>query len=321
MVTMCRNARRGGVGLTVVALVAAAVPASGAAEEVGRLGTNEIVFSSFRFDTALGEANDDIYVTDVDGSNERRLTTAAGQDGSAMVSPDRRTIVFASERTGQMQLWAMDVDGSDQRRLLASSSFDFHPAWSHDGSRILFQRLSPTTGFDLWILDLATGVQSRLTSLPRNEVGAFFSPDDSTVVFGGNNGGQDVWVVPAAGGVPVALTSGACITGTDPCVPAFDGQPSWTPDGRILFMSDRTGGIGIWTMAADGTDPRLVIDLGDASAGMPYMSANGQRIAFTSNVHDLEGDRNVHTVRSDGRQLRRLASAGDDLAPTFASGA
>jgi TolB protein len=239
-----------------------------------------------------------------------------------MVSPDRRTIAFSSERTGEMQLWAMDVDGSRQRQLLASSTFDFHPAWSHDGRRILFQRRSATSGFDLWVLDLATDVQSRLTTLPRNEVGGFFSPDDRWVVFGGNNGtSNDVWVVPAAGGTPVALTAGACIENSSPCVLALDAQPSWTPDGRILFLSDRTGGIGIWTMAADGTDARLVIDLGDASAGMPYMSASGQRIVFVTNVHDVEGDRNVYTVRSDGRQLRRLTSAGDDLGPTFASGA
>lgn len=321
MGTIITNAGRWSAGLAVTALACAGTPpTSGAVDDTaGRLGTNAVVFASLRADGS--GASDDIYVTDVDGAGERRLTTAPGQDGSAMVSPDRRTIAFASERTGRMQLWTMGVDGSDQRQLLTSGSFDFHPAWSHDGGTILFQRRSATTGFDLWVLDLATGVERQLTSLPRNEVGGFFSPDDRWVVFGGNNGtGQDVWLVPATGGAPVVLTAGGCIAGTDPCVLAFDGHPSWTPDGRILFLSDRTGGIGIWTMATDGTDAREVIDLGDASAAMPSMSANGERIVFVTDLHDLGGDRNVHTVRSDGRQLRRLTSAGDDLGPTFAAG-
>lgn len=311
-----RRAGRCTAGLAAVTLACTVASPSGAVdEETGRLGANTIVFSSLR------AGNDDIYVEDVDGGNQRRLTTAEGQDGAPAVSPDRRSIAFASERTGQMQLWLMDADGTHQRQLLASSSFDFHPVWSHDGAHILFQRQSATTGFDLWVLDLATGDQRQLTTLPRNEVGAYFSPDDQWVVFGGNNGtGPDVWLVPAVGGVPVVLTSGVCIAGTDPCEPAFDGHPSWTPDGRILFLSDRSGGIGVWTMAADGTDAQEVVDLGDARAGMPAMSANGQRIAFVTDVHDIGGDRNVYTVQSDGRQLRRLASSGDDLAPTFASG-
>src|SRR6478735_205950 len=314
---MLWNKGRWSAGLAVMALWCAAWPPTYGAVDDGdpQLGANAIVFSSLR------SGNDDIYVTSVGGGGERRLTTADGQDGAPAVSPDRRTVAFASVRTGEMQLWAMDADGEDQRQLLASTSFDFHPAWPHDVGRILFQRRSATTGFDLWVLDLASGAQHQLTSLPRNEVGAFFSPDDQWVVFGGNNGtGQDVWVVPASGGGPVVLTAGVCIAGTDPCVPAFDGQPSWTPDGRILFLSDRAGGIGIWTMAPDGSGAQEVVDLGGASAAMPSMSANGQRIVFTTDVEDLGGQRNVHTVRSDGSQLRRLTYAGDDLAPGFASG-
>jgi len=316
-----RNAGRWSAGLAMTALACVGTPpTSGTVDDTaGRLGTNVIVFSSLRAEDA--GTSDDIYIKDVDGAGERRLTTAPGQDGAAMVSPDRRTIAFASERTGLMQLWAMDVDGSDQRQLLDSGSFDFHPAWSHDGASILFQRRSPTTGLDLWVLDADTGGQRQLTGLPRNEIGAFFSPDDSLVAFGGNNGtSQDVWVVPASGGTPIALTSDVCIAGTDPCVRSFDGHPSWTPDGRILFLSDRSGGIGIWTMSSEGSDPRLVVDLGEASAGMPAMSANGQRITFVTDLHALGGDRNVYTVRHDGRQLRRLTSTGDDLAPQFASG-
>lgn len=309
-----RHGWRMACGLTGIALLGAGLaPASGAADGGDVLGRNAIVFQSLRAD------NDDIYVIDVDGTDERRLTTVPAADGAPALSPDRRTVAFASDRTGQMQLWTMHADGSDQRRLLASGSFDFHPAWSHDGRSIVFQRRSATTGFDLWVLDVASGAERQLTSLPRNEVGAWFSPDDEWVVFGGNNGtSPDVWRVPTTGGSPTVLTSGVCIAGTAPCVPAFDGQPSWTPDGRVLFLSDRSGGIAVWTMAADGTDAEPVIDLGSASAGMPSMAANGQRITFVSDVHDLGAGRNVYTVRADGRQLRRVTWTGDDLAPQFA---
>lgn len=317
---MTKDAGRWASVLAVGALLCAATaPASGAVEDAGRLGANMIVFSSLRAEA--GGVSDDIYVRAVGGGGERRLTTADGQDGAAMVSPDRRTIAFASERTGRLQLWTMDIDGTDQQQLLSSDSLDFHPAWSHDGRTIVFQRLSPTTGFDLWTLDVVTGAQRQLTSLPRNEVGAFFSPDDRWIVFQGNSGpSRDVWLVPSEGGTPVAVSAGRCVDGTDPCVLSDDVHPSWTPDGRLLFVSNRAGSTGIWTMGTDGADATEVIDLGGAAVAMPSMSADGQRITFSTDAHAPGGDRNVHTVRSDGQQLRRLPSAGDDIGPTFAAG-
>jgi Tol biopolymer transport system component len=90
------------------------------------------------------------------------------------------------------------------------------------------------------------------------------------------------------------------------------------PDGRLLFLSDRSGGIGIWTSRADGSDADLVIDLGDASAVMPASSANGHLVTFASDVHEPGSDRNVYSIRMDGTGLARLTINGDDLSPHFA---
>jgi len=220
-----------------------------------------------------------------------------------------------------MQIYLMDADGEGERRLLESTSYDYWPAWSPDGSRILFQRRSSATGFfDVWTMRADGTDATQLTFLPRNEIGASLSPDGTLVTFAGNDGpSQDVWVVPAAAGEPQALTAGTCITGTDPCVLASDVMPTWTPDGRIVFVSNRSGGWGIWTVAADGTDVRLVRDFGTASVAMPSMSANGQWITFVSNVHDPAGARNLHVMRHDGTHVRLLNDEGDDLGPRFAS--
>ena len=74
------------------------------------------------------------------------------------------------------------------------------------------------------------------------------SPDGQTIVFDLLG---DLYLLPIEGGTARRLTSG----------PAFDVQPRFSPDGsRISFTSDRSGGDNIWTIAANGTDPRQVTD-------------------------------------------------------------
>lgn len=85
---------------------------------------------------------------------------------------------------------------------------------------------------------------------------------------------------------------------------AFDSYPVWSPDGtRIAFISDRSGREGnvypkkLYTMAADGSDERLVYD---ESANSPTWSPDGRLIAFVA-------DGAVHTVRPDGSSLTRIS--------------
>ena len=74
------------------------------------------------------------------------------------------------------------------------------------------------------------------------------SPDGRTIVFDLLG---DLYLLPVDGGSARRITSG----------PAFDVQPRFSPDGsRISFTSDRSGGDNIWTVAADGSDPRQVTD-------------------------------------------------------------
>ncbi|MFT5141941.1 MAG: Tol biopolymer transport system component [Rhodothermales bacterium] len=72
------------------------------------------------------------------------------------------------------------------------------------------------------------------------------SPDGQTIIFDLMG---DLYTMPIDGGAAKPLTTGA----------AWDVQPSFSPDGsRIAFTSDRAGGDNIWTVAADGSDPKQI---------------------------------------------------------------
>ena len=94
-------------------------------------------------------------------------------------------------------------------------------------------------------------------------------------VVGGN---QDLYMIPAGGGVERRLTDD----------PALDGLPRWTADGkRILFTSERTGKPQIWELTVEGGRLRRVRE----NAFTEYQvdeSADGKKLAFLSNEKGAE---------------------------------
>jgi tricorn protease len=86
-------------------------------------------------------------------------------------------------------------------------------------------------GGDLWIVGRNGGEARRLTSDVGIEIDPVFSPDGTMIAFTGEyDGNEDVFVVPAAGGIPKRLT-----THPDP-----DQVVGWTRDGKgVLFRSTR----------------------------------------------------------------------------------
>src|SRR3954467_12683488 len=98
-------------------------------------------------------------------------------------------------------------------------------------------------GGDLWTAPVAGGTATRLTAHPGLELFPKFSPDGQWIAFTGQyDGDEQVYVIPATGGVPKQLT---WYPARGPLTPrwGYDNQViGWTRDGKsVLFRSLRDG--------------------------------------------------------------------------------
>ena len=71
----------------------------------------------------------EVYVMDVDGTDQTRLTNSSGTDGDPAWSPDGSKILFHSDRDGTVQIYVMNADGSDVTKIDLGSGRNFQPAW------------------------------------------------------------------------------------------------------------------------------------------------------------------------------------------------
>ncbi|MDP9227251.1 MAG: caspase family protein, partial [Actinomycetota bacterium] len=106
-------------------------------------------------------------------------------------------LFLMSVRSGQDQ----SITTSKPQQL-TSDNLDAQPAWSPDGTELAFQRLSNTSGWDIWLLKMDGGTLKQLTNGPGDELDPAWSPDGSHIVYANtNNASKDLnlWIMDVNG--------------------------------------------------------------------------------------------------------------------------
>jgi tricorn protease len=183
------------------------------------------------------------------------------------------------------------VAASAQTRLLRFP--DVH------GDKVVF-----TYGGDLWTAPVSGGTATRLTAHPGVEVFAKFSPDGKWIAFTGQyDGDEQVYVVPATGGIPKQLTF---YPARGPLTPrwGYDNQVyGWTNDGRsIIFHSLRDS----WTLPVSrlyvvsvNGGPAEPLPMPEAGSGA--FSPDGTRMVYSRMSRDFRSEK-----RYGGGQANQL---------------
>ena len=236
----------------------------------------------WRVDAASGEAADIPFSAEV----EQRVTEAPRQQKTLPVgtfsprmirdvatSTDGRRVAFHAVG----RLWLREGNGAPRALTDRDDRFEYQPAFSPDGGKLLFTTWNDEARGQVVERDLASGTERVLTTVRGVYYGPRYSPDGRQVVFVRDRGnsvigsawGRDagVYVVPAAGGEPRKL--------------ADDGrEPQFNDDGtRVLFLTG--GGLSkkLVSVGLHGEDRRDVLDLKYVDA--VSVSPDGRRVAFT----------------------------------------
>ena len=236
--------------------------------------------------------NWDLYLQRVGGKNPVNLTADSTADETQpSFSPDGERIAFRSERE-RGGIFVMGATGESVKRL---TDFGYHPAWSPDGSEVVFATHNiedpndrSLERSDIWVVNVATGVKRQLTGETIGDAAQpQWSPSGARIAYWGRQkGGQrDVWTIPASGGTPVAVTDDA----------AFDWNPVWAPDGKYLyFASDRGGQMNLWRVPIEERTGKVTGAPESLTTPSPYaqhlsFSRDGRRAVYVSQV----GSKNI----------------------------
>lgn len=190
----------------------------------------------------------DIFETDWNGKNIKRLTKEKGYDAEGDYSPDGKKIVFASNRTGytetltpedkkifeqdpsyMMEIYVMNADGTGVKRLTDAKGYDGGPFFSADGKKITWRRFTPNgQSAEVYVMNADGSEQKAITKLGAMSWAPYFHPSGDYLVFTTNVLGFsnfELFIVDAKGEKdPVRVSY----------LDGFDGLPVFTPDGNKI---------------------------------------------------------------------------------------
>lgn len=294
-----------------ITLGAAAFPFADPAAESQTLGYYRM--PAVRGETVVFVAEGDLWRVDLKGGFATRLTSHPGEERDPAISPDGKTLSFTATYEGPREVYTMPLLGGLPTRRTWDAGRVGTTGWTPTGS-LLYATDSGSglPAIRVWRHDVAHDVR---TVLPLAQCSEAAFLDETHLVFtrlqfqgshtdryaGGT--AQQLWsfTLPAANGAAEEAK---------PLTADYDGTSRrplvW--NGRIVFTTDRSGRMNLWSMKPDGSDLRQHTKHADFDIGSAAI--DGDRV-----VYQLGPDLRVHDLAkgTDAKLDIRLESDFDQI--------
>ncbi|MER6799583.1 translocation protein TolB, partial [Amycolatopsis mediterranei] len=320
--------------------------AVGGVDSDASAGTGGIVWVSHRAAAAGGAERDgELWFLRDGAPTALQLTNDDAVDLHPALSPDGRTVAFASERTGSRKLFVIGVDGRGLRQVTSGPATDDSPSWSPDGTRLAFSSTRDDPAGDIYTVGVDGGTPARLTTDPAADTQPAWGP--ARIAFTTTR-------FHPAGDVVLMAEAGGAVTRAVPD-PGDSSEPAWSPDGRLAFTTrakDPSGDVrqivgetvtdisalkdigeteptfrsdgrpvftelrasgttDIWSADAAGGDRRDLTNRPGADEFDPAFSADGSQLAYTQGGRGDSVATEIIVANADGSGPRPLTGPTD----------
>lgn len=225
------------------------------------------------------------------GGEPEQLTSAVASDTRPRFSPDGRSLLFISDRTGKPQAWILPLHGGEPRRLTDMPNGGGLAEWSPDGTKIL---LLAGSGEKRFMVGSSEDPIARRIRDYTWRLDGFGIRDEFT----------SAWIKDIDGGEPRRVTA-----------PTYDvGGAAWSADGKqIAFIADlsETAGLeelgAVWAIDTEKGEPTKMAALAGCVFNVAWAPSDNVALLGTSRP-DLAGWADIELHVSDGQNSKRLAA-------------
>ena len=238
-------------------------------------------------------------------------------DSYPSLSPDGRTLVFQSNRSGRDALWLSDADGSRPRLFYDPGQGDpAGPVWSPDGTRIAFVMHTPDGGAAVYVIDRDGAAPRRITQNPGDWAHPHWSADGKRLFFNAPSP-----LPPRPGGEATAIYSSDPDGGDLRLHLACDDlctYPSPSPDGQwIAFRKAVPGPARNWEQQPATRNSEIFVARMDGTGqrnlsndpgfdGWPTWSRDGRFVIFSSARDGRPSSGQIFRAPAGGGPVERL---------------